>query len=198
MSSKPLSILISGAGIAGSSLALMLARNPSFKLKPIITLIERSPVPRTTGQAIDIRGAAVKVIRKLGLEEKIRDMHTSETGIAWVNTKGERIAQFDASGNPDKQSYATSEFEILRGDLAKLIVDELDAAKDHTSINVVYGESIRSLDEQEDGVAVGFTNGKVEAQKFDIVVSADGMSSTTRPMMFPDTGTQDCVKPWGW
>ena len=80
MSRKPLSILKSGAGIAGSSLALMIARHPSFTLEPVVTLIERSPKPRITGQAIDIRGPAVNVIRQLGLEEKIKERHTTETG----------------------------------------------------------------------------------------------------------------------
>jgi 2-polyprenyl-6-methoxyphenol hydroxylase-like FAD-dependent oxidoreductase len=114
MAQKPLSILISGGGIAGSSLALMLAQHPSFKLKPIITLIERSPEPRTTGQAIDIRGPAVKVIRKLGLEQKIKDRHTTETGLAFVDAEGRIIAQVDATGDPENQS-GTSEYEILRG-----------------------------------------------------------------------------------
>jgi 2-polyprenyl-6-methoxyphenol hydroxylase-like FAD-dependent oxidoreductase len=198
MSSEPLKILISGAGIAGSSLALMLARQPSFHLRPIVTLIERSPVPRLTGQAVDIRGTAIKVIRKLGLEEKIKARHTTETGIAWVNDKGEKIAQFDATGDPEKQS-ATSEFEILRGELAELLLDDLDKWRGTSaSVNVVYGEHIGSMDEEDDGVAVTFAGGNLEAQKFDLVVSADGMASTTRPMMFPETGSKDCIKPIGW
>jgi len=197
MSSEPLKILISGAGIAGSSLALMLVRQPSFITRPIVTLIERSPVPRLTGQAIDIRGTGVKVIRKLGLEEKIKARHTTETGIAFVNNKGAKIGQFDASGDPEKQS-ATSEFEILRGELAELILDDLNTSEGRGNVNIVYDERIESMIEQEDGVAVTFSGGKLEAQKFDVVVSADGMSSTTRPMMFPETGTQDCIKPLGW
>lgn len=56
MSQRPLNILISGGGIAGASLAFTLARQPGFQMQPIITLIEKSPAPRTTGQAVDIRG----------------------------------------------------------------------------------------------------------------------------------------------
>ena len=56
MSHQPLNILISGGGIAGASLAFTLARQPGFKMQPNITLIEKAPEPRTTGQAVDIRG----------------------------------------------------------------------------------------------------------------------------------------------
>jgi 2-polyprenyl-6-methoxyphenol hydroxylase-like FAD-dependent oxidoreductase len=184
MSQKPLSILISGAGVAGSTLALTLARNPSFNPKPLITLIERATEPRTTGQAVDIRGPGVDVIRKLGLEEKIKQRHTKEVGVGIVNQKGVTIATFNATGDSKNQA-ATSEYEILRGELAELLLEEVDKAREEgANVNVVYGESIESLKEEDDGVAVKFSHGKLEAQKFDVVLVADGMMSRTRAMIF--------------
>ena len=56
MLKRPLNVLISGGGIAGASLAFTLARQPVFKMQTNIRLIEKSPAPRTTGQAVDIRG----------------------------------------------------------------------------------------------------------------------------------------------
>ncbi|KAF2829560.1 FAD/NAD(P)-binding domain-containing protein [Ophiobolus disseminans] len=198
MAQKPLSILISGAGIAGSSLALMLARHPSFTLKPIVTLVERAPEPRTTGQAIDIRGQAVTVIQRLGLEKKIKEKHTSETGIAFVDAEGRTIAQVDATGNVNKQS-GTSEFEILRGDLAALLIEEMEAAKkaNNAEVSVVYGESVKSLEEQEDGVAVQFAQGKVKDAKFDVVVAADGYHSSTRAFIFNKEASESAIMPMG-
>jgi 2-polyprenyl-6-methoxyphenol hydroxylase-like FAD-dependent oxidoreductase len=198
MAQKPLSILISGAGIAGSSLALILARHPSFNSRPIITLIERSQQPRTTGQAIDIRGPAVSVIRKLGIEEIIKEFHTTEVGTAFIDASGAEIVRFDATSNGNG-SGMTSEYEILRGELAALLLQKVDEAKEHGRVNVqvVYGESIESLDEQDDGVAVKFGNGILETQKFDVVVAADGMSSTTRPMIFDEYASQECFRPTG-
>ena len=185
MSQKPLSILISGAGVAGSTLALTLARNPSFNPKPLITLIERAPEPRTTGQAVDIRGPGVDVIRKLGLEEKIKQRHTTEVGVGVINRKGDTIATFNATGEAKNQA-ATSEYEILRGELAELLLEEVDKAREEegANVNIVYGESIESLKEEDDGVAVEFSHGKLEAQKFDVVLAADGMMSRTRGMIF--------------
>lgn len=197
MAQKPLSVLISGAGVAGSSLAYTLARHPFFKLKPIITLIERSPVRRTTGQAIDIRGPAVDVIRKLGLEPDIKARHTSETGLAFVDSQGKIVARFDATGNAKQQS-ATSEYEILRGDLAGLLLDGVDEAKEKgVDVNVVYGESIESMEDRDEGVKVEFAHGKLEHQTFDVVIGADGIASKTRSMIFGQEDSREHVRPSG-
>lgn len=83
---KSLNILISGSGVAGASLALILARQPGFKLQPKITMIERSPVPRTTGQAVDIRGPGVELIQKLGWEQKIKDRHTQYVHLCFLSS----------------------------------------------------------------------------------------------------------------
>ncbi|PVI05385.1 FAD/NAD(P)-binding domain-containing protein, partial [Periconia macrospinosa] len=193
---------VSGAGVAGSSLALMLARHPKLTPKPIVTLIERSPVPRTTGQAIDIRGPGVHVIRNFGLEEKIRAKHTTEKGIAILGRHGKEVAHFEASGSADKQSFATSEFEVLRGELVKVLMDEIEDSKTESGVNVetIYGEMIHSVEEEADGVMVNFTNGKIDDQKYDLVIAADGMGSRTRSLMFPDKAYQstECTSFLGW
>jgi 2-polyprenyl-6-methoxyphenol hydroxylase-like FAD-dependent oxidoreductase len=186
MSEKPLSILISGAGVAGASLALMLARQPEFQMQPIITLVERSPVPRTTGQAVDIRGPGVDLIRKIGLEPEIKAKHTSETGLAFLNSKGTIAATFPATGDAKRQS-ASSEYEILRGDLTALLLDKVNEAKEMgANVNIVYGEYITSMvdGERDVGVNVTFANGKLSNQKFDVVIGADGVASKTRGMIF--------------
>ena len=197
MSDKPLHVLISGAGVAGASLALMLARHPDFKTRPIVTLIERSPQPRTTGQSIDIRGPAVDVIRKLGWEQEIKNRHTTETGLRLLNGSGKTIAYFPATGDSKVQS-ATSEYEILRGELTEMLLDGVDASKQEgAQVNVVYGETIHSMDDTPDGVNVHFARGKLEDQKFDVVVAADGISSSTRAHIFGPEDKREHVRPSG-
>lgn len=181
---KPLNILISGAGVAGASLALCLARQPNFKCKPIITLLERTPATRSTGQAIDIRGPAVDVIRKLGLEPEIKSRHTTETGFALVDSKGDLIAKFNATGDSKRQSM-TSEYEILRSDLVELLLDGVNDAKaSGANVNIVYGESISTLSNTPFGVNVHFTAGKLPASTYDIVLGADGSGSKVRSLVF--------------
>jgi 2-polyprenyl-6-methoxyphenol hydroxylase-like FAD-dependent oxidoreductase len=199
MSQQPLNILISGGGIAGASLAFTLARQPGFKLQPNITLIEKASAPRTTGQAVDIRGPGVDVITKLGLEPAIKARHTSETGISFLDSKGATAAVFPATGDAKNQG-ASSEYEILRGDLAGLLLDGVNAAKEKgAKVTLVYGESIDNLQEREDGsgVDVYFTNGKVKNQKFDVVVGADGIASKTRSLIFGKADLKEHIKPSG-
>ncbi|KAH6904581.1 flavoprotein monooxygenase [Coprinopsis sp. MPI-PUGE-AT-0042] len=198
MSQKPLSILISGAGVAGATLALALARHPTMNPKPVVTLLERSAVPRPTGQAIDIRGPAVQLLHELGIEAKVKAMHTTEEGMVFIGKGGNVVAKFDKTDDPKRQS-ATSEYEILRADLVELLLNELEAAKkiSGVEVNTVYGEYIESLSEDADGVSVKFVNGKLEPQRFDVVIAADGVFSRTRPMIFPEYKSLDCIEPWG-
>lgn len=83
----PPNILIVGCGIAGPTLAsfLLLADIPAAQ-KPRITILERESTrsAHLRGQNIDIRGAGVTIIRKLGLEAQIR-ASTGEEGVQLVD-----------------------------------------------------------------------------------------------------------------
>ena len=60
-------VVIQGAGIAGCALAFQLARDGHE-----VTVIERASAPRSGGQAVDVRGAALKVVEQMGLADDIR------------------------------------------------------------------------------------------------------------------------------
>ena len=61
-----LKILIAGAGIAG------LAAKRAFALRGIeADIVERDPVPRTTGAGLYLPGNAVRALRDLGLHEPL-------------------------------------------------------------------------------------------------------------------------------
>ncbi|KAF2434102.1 FAD/NAD(P)-binding domain-containing protein [Tothia fuscella] len=175
MSAPPLKVLISGGGIAGGCLAFWLSK---IRQNVHVTLIERAPTPRVTGQAIDIRGPAVKVIQRMGLEEAIRAKFTRELGTTFIDTNGKVIADFPAQGNKG----ATSEFEILRADLANIF---LDATKNESNIEQVFGQSIKTLTQDESKVHITYT-GDRPAESFDLVVGADGSSSKTRSLAFDE------------
>ncbi|CAF1660129.1 unnamed protein product, partial [Adineta ricciae] len=66
MSALKLKVLIAGGGIAGPCLAYWLTKTG---LNTSITVVERSRSPRVTGQAIDIRGRAIEIMKKMKLEE---------------------------------------------------------------------------------------------------------------------------------
>ncbi|KZM20630.1 oxidoreductase [Ascochyta rabiei] len=176
-SKSPLNILISGSGIAGPCLAFWLQ-----KLIPTctITILERSPVPRHGGQAVDLRSASVPIVSKMGLLDAVRDKATTEEGVQFVHADGKTKATFAASGNVEAQS-ATSEFEVLRGDLAKIFMDATQAMD---RISYVFDEMISSIDQQDNGKAlVSFAN-RLPTAHYDLIVGADGMMSRTRRLVF--------------
>jgi 2-polyprenyl-6-methoxyphenol hydroxylase-like FAD-dependent oxidoreductase len=180
MAAAKLKVLISGAGIAGPCLAYWLART---RLNLSITILERSPVPRITGQSIDIRGRAVGIIKEMDLEEAIRARTTTEEGTKLLDSKGKEIAYFGMG------DVFTADYEILRGDLADLF---MEATKKFDNIEYKYGDYVDSLEQTEKGVEVTFAGGGKNT--FDLIVGADGSTSRTRTMILDEPTLKDSYK----
>ncbi|MCZ2487107.1 FAD-dependent monooxygenase [Aquirufa antheringensis] len=171
-------ILISGASIAGPTLAFWLHRY-GFE----VTIVERAESLRLGGQNVDIKGAAQKIAQWMGIEEEIRAADTGELGVLFVDKNNVTKAALPKG----ESNLGTSELEILRGDLVKILYE-------HTKENVEYlfGNQIIALDEHQDGVKVTFQNGEI--RDFDLVICADGIRSRTRSLIF---GDEPVVKPVG-
>ncbi|KAI9714265.1 MAG: hypothetical protein M1820_000224 [Bogoriella megaspora] len=183
-----LRVLVVGASIAGPATAYWLA-----KAGAKVTVIERFQSLRPGGQAVDIRTAGVSVMRKMsGMETQVRAKSTQEEGVSFVREDGRPYGIIRATGNPDQQSLI-SEYEIFRGDLAKVL---FDLTKDNESISYVFGEQVASMQQSEthDGpIAVDFANGS-RPSEYDLVVACDGATSRTRAMAF-GCGVRDHIFP---
>ena len=167
-------VLISGAGIAGPTLAWFLA-----KAGARVTVVEKSHTLLRHGQNIDIKGSARTVIKKMGLEEQVRKYNTTEKGTQFIDSRGRPFAPFPLKEG--SSASFTSEFEILRGDLAAVLYE---ATKDHPNVNYLFGTTIREvISNDDDTVQVRLSNGKV--QKSDLLVAADGQWSKIRKQCFP-------------
>ncbi|KAI3397453.1 hypothetical protein diail_10784 [Diaporthe ilicicola] len=170
-----LEVLVVGASVAGPTAAYWLA-----KAGARVTIIERFPELRTGGQNVDIRTAGVSVMRKMpGMEAAVRSKNTGMEGISIVNDDSRPIATIRATGDPDQQSLV-SEYEIFRGDLARIL---FDMTKDNERINYVFGEQIASVQQKDENgpMTVEFANGRPTTQ-YDLVVACDGATSRTRAM----------------
>jgi len=168
----PRSILITGASVAGNTLAWWLGKY-GFD----VTVVERTPEFRDGGQNIDVRGTGREVLRRMGLEEAALERGTGEEGTAWVDDKGKVVAEFvteDLDGDGP-----TAEMEILRGDLARLLYEP--ASKRAT---FRFGETIEHIEDGQDSARVIFSSGRSDA--FDLVIVAEGVGSATRDLIFPD------------
>lgn len=173
-------VLIAGASVAGPALAYWLHRHGYA-----VTVVERAPELREGGQNVDVRGAGREVIRRMGLEDAIRAATTGEAGVQFVDADNQVIGAFPA-GTSDSGG-ATAELEILRGDLARLLVE---ATQD--DVRYVFGDHLTALDDRGDHVDVTFAHGP--ARSFDLVVAADGIRSTTRALV---VGAEPQIKPLG-
>lgn len=169
---KNTNVLISGAGIAGVSLAYWL-RHRGFAP----TVVERAPEIRAGGYKVDIRGAALQVVERMGLLEEIRTMRTDVRSGSVVNAAGKRVASMDGDTFGGR---VHDDAELLRGDLHRLLYER---TKDE--VEYLFDDSIASLEQTDDGVRVTFERGPT--REFDLVVGADGMRSATRALVFgPD------------
>ncbi|KAK1760290.1 FAD/NAD(P)-binding domain-containing protein [Echria macrotheca] len=173
-------VLISGAGIAGNSLALLLSR-----LGHDVTVIERFPDLRSTGLQVDLRGHGVEVIKRMGLDDELQAKLVPEQGLEVVNSAGTRQGFFPANKTsstghrPPMVQNFTSDYEIMRGDLCRLLYDA--AVKSRARFE--FSTSIESFDDGGgDAVQVKFADGRTS--RFDVVVGADGQGSSTRRKLF--------------
>ncbi|PZF13249.1 FAD-dependent monooxygenase [Curtobacterium sp. MCLR17_034] len=164
-------VLITGASIAGPALAWGLDRS-GFD----VTLLERSPEQRTTGQNIDVRGLGREVLERMGLRDTVMQHLTGEAGTRYVDEHGTPYATFPKT---EGQDGPTAEIEILRGTFAGILVDALP-----DSIDRRYGDFITGAEQDGTGVSVRYDSGAPE--RFDLVVVAEGRSSRTRRILFAD------------
>jgi 2-polyprenyl-6-methoxyphenol hydroxylase-like FAD-dependent oxidoreductase len=165
-------VLIAGASIAGPALAFWLVRYGWD-----VTVVERAPGFRDGGQNVDVRGAGREVLRRAALERTVRDATTGERGTRFVGDDGRTIADFPVVASDT--DGATAEVEVLRGDLARILVDATQDATEY-----VWGDRITGLEDDGDGVDVTFEHGA--GRRFDLVVAADGIGSSTRALAFGD------------
>ncbi|KAI0581500.1 hypothetical protein TUN199_06625 [Pyrenophora tritici-repentis] len=181
-STKPLNILISGSGICGPSCAYWLH---CFLPMAQITIIERSPVPRLGGQAVDLRSACIPIVKKMGLLDKVLEKNTTEMGMEFVYLDTKRKALFPKTGEEERQS-ATSEYEILRGDIAEIF---FNATKSLRNVTYIFDEMITSITQVDTPgssttAEVTFKNSHLPPSTYDLVIGADGQMSRTRRLVF--------------
>jgi 2-polyprenyl-6-methoxyphenol hydroxylase-like FAD-dependent oxidoreductase len=163
-------ILISGAGIAGTTLAFWLKK---FGFNP--TIVESAPKLREGGYAIDFWGIGFDIAERM---EIVPDLNKADLGISEIsfvdkNNKRKSALNYEKL----KKLMNNRAVTLLRSDLAKIIYNRLD-----NGIEMIFGDAIVKIEQQETKVIVTFQSGKI--RNFDLLVGADGLHSNVRNIVF--------------
>ena len=163
-------ILISGAGIAGTTLALWLKK---FGFNP--TIIEMAPALREGGYAIDFMGAGYDVAEKMGIIPALKQVDINFSKLVFVDSNNKEKGSMNYQKIKDFLNGRA--FTLLRSDLAKMIYQSLD--KD---VEIIFGDTITNIAQNENEVSVTFQSGTT--RNFDLLVGADGLHSKVRSLVF--------------
>jgi 2-polyprenyl-6-methoxyphenol hydroxylase-like FAD-dependent oxidoreductase len=164
-------VLISGASVAGPVVAYWLSR---FGFHA--TVVERTEKLRfgSGGHAVDLFGPALQIIEWMDVLRQVQDASTHNEIISFVRDGHRPI---DVPAESMSEGVSERHVEIMRGELAKIIYEA-----SRNDIEYVFGDSISSLEETQQGVDVTFDHSS--PQTFDLVIGADGLHSTTRRLAF--------------
>lgn len=163
-------VLISGAGIAGPTLAYWLKH---FGAEP--TLIESAPRFRTGGYLVDFWGLGYDVAERMGLVPELQAKGYRFREVRFVNEAGRKEGGFPlaAWARITKDRYTS----IPRGLLSEMIFRKIE-----NRVETIFGDTIRSLEPSDSEVQVTFSKGS--PRFFDLVIGADGLHSRVRELAF--------------
>ncbi len=163
-------ILISGAGIAGPTLAFWLK---AAGFTP--TVVECAQALRTGGYVIDFWGLGYDVGERMGLTADIDRIGYHMREMRIVDDRGERLTGF---GTKVFRELTGGRFVTLgRSDLSSLVFQKMKGATE-----VMFGDEIVGVQEQADHVGVQFKH--AGERRFDLVIGADGLHSNIRRLVF--------------
>ncbi|WP_431037093.1 FAD-dependent monooxygenase [Streptomyces sp. P6-2-1] len=161
-----LRVLVSGASVAGPAVALWLDRYGAE-----VTVVEKASKLRPGGFAVDFRGNVhAEVLRATGIADEVAARQTHMGVQRIVDARDRVLVELPAS-------MLSGDVEIQRGDLAEIMYE-----RTRRSVRYVFGDSIASLRQDDDGVDVAFA--RAAPQRYDLVVGADGLHSHTRALVF--------------
>ncbi|GAA4778338.1 FAD-binding domain [Stakelama sediminis] len=163
-------IAISGAGVAGPTLAYWLRKGGH---EPF--LIEKASELRTGGYVIDFWGLGYQIAEKMGVIDAVLAHGYQVQEVRFVGDDGRRVSGFPVDVLADMtQGRFTS---LPRGDLAGTIFDTIRA-----NTETRFGDSIAAMEEHADGIHLTLESG--ETRDVDLLVGADGLHSKVRSLAF--------------
>jgi 2-polyprenyl-6-methoxyphenol hydroxylase-like FAD-dependent oxidoreductase len=171
------SVLISGGGIAGLTLGILLREDGWDPL-----VIEKDPGLRTEGYMMDFFGTGWDVAERMGLVDEIRKVHYPVDKLEYIDREGrQRIPPVPIERI--RKALDEKYTPIRRPDLERILFNRAVAS----GVAIRFGTTIRSLTENASGVEVTFQDGTTG--NYRLVFGADGVHSRVRELVFgPEPG----------
>ena len=162
-------VLISGAGVAGPTLAYWLLRHGGFE----VTLVESAPALRTGGYVIDFWGTGYEIAERMGLLPDILASGYNVREVRMVDGRGRRVGGMpvDAFRRATNGRYVSVPRSALAGAIYASIAGRVES---------IFGDRITALEERATSLAVTFAH--ASPREFDLVVGADGVHSVVREL----------------
>ena len=162
-------ILVSGAGIAGLTLAFWL-RRVGFD----VVVLERAPALRRGGYGLDFFGTGFDVADRMGIVDALAAHQVPIQALVYVNADGKAFASLPIERI--RRILGGRYMALMHDTLVDVLYDALP--KD---VDLRFGRSLHAIAQDTDAVDVTLDDGSHE--RFDIVVGADGVHSRTRALV---------------
>ncbi|HEY9379537.1 MAG TPA: FAD-dependent monooxygenase [Jiangellaceae bacterium] len=170
-------VLVVGGGTAGCALAALLGR-----AGVAVEIVERKPDFTTYGSGITLQGAALRVLRQVGVLDDLRRDGYEWNSLGLRSADGRLLAEIPdvRTGGPDLPATMGA----YRPKLAELLAEAAVGA----GAKVRLGETVEAIDQDAHGVNVTFSGG--DTARYELLVGADGIRSRTRAQLGIDVQPQ--------
>ena len=168
-----LNVGIMGAGVGGLSAGMML-RSIGCK----VTIFEKLAVSTSDGVGLQISANGIRALKTYGLENKIAELGDSPDFIGCINgLTGLELAKIPL-GKTAEKLYGAGFYQFHRADFISLLRRE----NFRLGVNIFYNTQVLEIEHDLNGAVVTTSEGT--CSKFDLIVAADGINSTTRNKIF--------------
>jgi 2-polyprenyl-6-methoxyphenol hydroxylase-like FAD-dependent oxidoreductase len=163
-------VLVSGASFAGLATAYWLNR-----LGYRVTVVELALGLRKGGTPVDIEGDTIGILKRMGMYDAVRAKVLPPRAFEFKDAQDHTLGSFGLDTGPEASPQ--TRFEIHRDDLLEILF-----AGVHGSVEMLFGRSIKHLEDGTDGVTVTLDDGS--RRTVALVFGCDGNRSNTRKLVF--------------
>lgn len=164
-------MLVVGAGVAGLSAAIAMARRGIA-----VHVIDHVDAWRPSGAGLTLGAAALRVLQRLGVLDEVMQRGHTHDGIQVCDVQGQPLRFIRSPALPDAQVPGAG------GILRSVLQDILRSQAQAWGVTLQLGLTVAQLQFTPDKVQAELSQGGV--RDYDLVVGADGLSSALRSRYF--------------